>query len=76
MESVKSSIGQIKGLEEHCDARLLTILLPLVLLVVFVIFTTQFQKTGEPQSLWDPIPFAFNTIQFLTNNEKFIKRVT
>lgn len=30
---------------------------------------------GEPTKLSDPIPGVYNTVQFLTNNEKFMKRV-
>lgn len=30
---------------------------------------------GEPVKLSDPIPGIYNTVQFLTNNEKFMKRV-
>lgn len=29
----------------------------------------------EPSSLIDPIPGVYNTVQFLTNNEIFMKRV-
>lgn len=32
------------------------------------------RKTQEPQSLWDPIPFVFNTLQFLTRNDLFMER--
>jgi hypothetical protein len=29
-----------------------------------------------PPSLRDPIPFVFNTVQFVFNNDKFMKRAT
>jgi hypothetical protein len=31
--------------------------------------------SNEPPGLWDTIPFVSNTLQFLTNNELFMKRV-
>lgn len=34
------------------------------------------RETSQPPSIWDPIPFVFNTAQFLTNNHKFMTRVT
>ncbi|EED16620.1 cytochrome P450, putative [Talaromyces stipitatus ATCC 10500] len=30
---------------------------------------------GEPTKLSDPVPGVYNTVQFLTNNERFMKRV-
>lgn len=72
MEPVNSSIAQLRGLAGHYAPGLLITVLSLVALVAF---TSRLRATGEPQSLSDPIPFVFNTLQFLTNNEKFMKRV-
>ncbi|KAL9087509.1 MAG: hypothetical protein Q9165_006620 [Trypethelium subeluteriae] len=76
MAFADSSPGQIGGLLEHSAKGSLTTVLALVVLVAFVVLTTRSRATKEPQSLWDPIPFAFNTLQFVTNNATFMKRVT
>lgn len=47
-----------------------------VLLLVVVAFTWGSKVARKPRSLRDPVPFVFNTVQFLTNNAKFTKRVT
>jgi hypothetical protein len=53
----------------------------LVALLILVIFARAIFWPGTaggvtPPSLRDPIPFVFNTIQFVFNNDKFMKRVT
>lgn len=40
------------------------------------VLASQRRETSRPPSLWDPIPFVFNTAQFLTNNHKFMTRVS
>jgi hypothetical protein len=45
--------------------------LALVAIATFASWLT----SKEPPSLWDNIPFVSNTLQFLTNNELFMKRV-
>jgi hypothetical protein len=50
------------------------LLITIFSLGALVILTSQL-RTREPWSLSDPIPRVWNTIQFLTNNEKFMKRV-
>lgn len=44
-------------------------------LLASTVLTSQRRETSRPPSLWDPIPFVFNTAQFLTNNHKFMTRV-
>lgn len=58
------------------DAVSLTSLL--VLLASYAILAlslSMFRANGSPDSLNDPIPGMFNTLQFMMNNEKFMNRV-
>lgn len=45
-------------------------------LLTSAVLTSQRRETSRPPSLWDPIPFVFNTAQFLTNNHKFMTRAS
>jgi hypothetical protein len=49
-------------------------------LFVFIQIVSRSSDAGEggttPPSLHDPIPYLFNTVQFVFNNEKFMKRAT
>jgi len=72
MEPVNSSIRQLRGLTEHYAPALLITVLSSVALMAFI---SWLRAAREPQSLRDSIPFVFNTLQFLTNNEKFMERV-
>jgi hypothetical protein len=49
-------------------------LITIASLVALVVLTSQL-RSKEPWSLSDPIPRVWNTVQFLTNNEKFMNRV-
>ena len=50
----------------------------LVALITSIAFIFRPRSTGGviPSNLPDPIPYVFNTVQFVFNNEKFMKRVT
>ena len=67
-----SSSGQLQNVVMHYLPRLLLTLLPLLLIAAF---NLQLRATGQPPSLKDPIPFVFNTFQFVYGNEKFMNRV-
>ena len=68
---MESSIGQLRGLlAEHYALGLLATA------VIFLVALTTFSSRGQPQRLVDPIPYVYNTVQFLTNNEKFMNRAT
>lgn len=71
MESAPISFGQMRWLTE-IDAP--WPLITALSLVALVVLTSRF-RSREPWSLSDPVPRIYNTIQFLTNNEKFMKRV-
>ena len=64
----------VHALESNLHGYLITLFFCVLLTSVAV--TAQGRKTSGPPSLWDPIPFVFNTAQFLTNNHKFMTRVT
>jgi hypothetical protein len=57
----------------YAPAFLLTALLALV---VFAVSRPRGGGAGTPPSIRDPIPFVFNTVQFVFNNDKFMKRAT
>lgn len=44
--------------------------------LISAVLKSQGKETSRPPSLWDPIPYVFNTAQFLTNNHKFMARAT
>ncbi|KAH8820156.1 putative cytochrome P450 [Xylogone sp. PMI_703] len=63
--------GQLVGLlTEHY-----AIGLTAIITISLIVFVTLSWRSGEPQNLIDPIPYVYNTIQFLTNNERFMDRV-
>lgn len=66
MEVGNSFFGQ------HYAGRLL---LTILSLVVAAALASRFRASGQPPSLRDPIPFVFNTAQFVYGNEKFMNRV-
>jgi hypothetical protein len=73
METINNSTVQWpQGLAEHSKPRLLIVVPALVALVALTSWLT---AAGEPPRLRDNIPFISNTLQFLTDNEKFMKRV-
>ena len=73
MEIANSSTVQPPGgLAEQANPRLLIVVLALVSLVTLTSWLT---TAKEPPRLRDTIPFVTNTLQFLTDNEKFMKRV-
>jgi len=67
-----STVQQTQGLAEYTSPRVLISVLALVALVTLTSWLT---AAGEPPRLRDNIPFVSNTLQFLTDNEKFMKRV-
>ena len=71
MEVGNSSFGHLQGLaERYVPGLLLTILS----LVVVAALSSRVRTSRQPPSLSDPIPFIFNTVQFVLDNEKFMKR--
>lgn len=43
--------------------------------VTFVLLVSQLRAGGGPKALPDPIPHVYNTLQFMSNNHKFMIRV-
>ena len=72
MEFGNSFFGQPQDLAKLYDARLL---LAVLSFVVALAFASRLTASGQPPSLRDPIPFVFNTAQFVYGNEKFMNRV-
>lgn len=72
MELGDRSSGQLQDLAVHYFLRLLLAILPLLLIAAF---NFRPGAAGQPPSLKDPIPFVFNTAQFVYGNEKFMGRV-
>ena len=72
MEFGNSFFEQLQNLVKHYAPRLL---LTILSLVVVAAFTSRLRASGQPPSLRDPIPFVFNTAQFVYGNEKFMNRV-
>ncbi|KAI1390114.1 cytochrome P450 [Hypoxylon trugodes] len=62
------SMSQLQLLIEHHALELLS---ASIIIIAITLITSS--RRGPP-SIWDPIPFVFNTIQFIRNNEKFMKR--
>lgn len=56
-------------LEQHASA-----LLGLVALTTVATITLASRKRGPP-AFWDPIPFIYNSIQYILFNEAFMARV-
>jgi hypothetical protein len=52
------------------------LLTALLALIIFAISRPGAGGVVTPPSIRDPIPFVFNTVQFVFNNEKFMKRAT
>ncbi|KXX82197.1 Cholesterol 7-alpha-monooxygenase [Madurella mycetomatis] len=71
MESIESLAEQVAGLSRGSITA--TVIASLAALIVFVVFITS--RYGPP-SLFDPIPFLFNTTQFIFYNDRFMKRVS
>ncbi|KAK3317496.1 putative cytochrome P450 [Cercophora scortea] len=76
MELFNVAVHQVQQLTEHCaeSKLLLTAAVLAPLSIAFFIFTFVAPRNAPP-SLWDPIPYVFNTIQFAFNNERFMVRV-
>ncbi|MCJ1323140.1 hypothetical protein MMC15_008493 [Xylographa vitiligo] len=72
MEVADGSFGQLRDLAERYASGLL---LTLALLVMVAALTSRSGTSRQPPRLSDPIPFVFNTLQFVLDNEKFMKRV-
>ncbi|RYP39364.1 hypothetical protein DL768_010720 [Monosporascus sp. mg162] len=65
-------LGQLRGVVENYA---LGLILPLVLAsIVIAAFSSRQGKSRQPPSLIDPIPFVFNTLQFVLRNETFMNR--
>ena len=67
-----STLQQPQAIAEHSNPRLL---ISVLVLVGLLTLTSWLTAAGEPPRLRDNIPFVSNTLQFLTDNEKFMKRV-
>jgi hypothetical protein len=72
MEKIKCLISQFAGLAEQQGSGLTATIAIAVTTVSLVVFASR--RTGPPR-LFDPIPFVFNTVQYILNNEKFMVRV-
>ena len=72
MEFGNSVFGQPQELAKNYAPGLV---LTIISLVVVAAFTSRLRASGQPPSLSDPIPFIFNTAQFVYKNEKFMNRV-
>jgi hypothetical protein len=72
MGSDNSSFEQLRGL-----ARLSAPwpLITAIFTTTMVVIMTLKLRSKQPWSLSDPVPRIYNTVQFLTNNETFMKRV-
>ena len=64
-------IEQIQHLAKQFAPQLL---LTFALFVTAIAFTSRVRGTKQPPSLSDPIPYIFNTLQFLRDNDKFMAR--
>jgi hypothetical protein len=76
MEAIYSSSRQLQTLAENYAPRLF---LAFISLVAVSFFTARFgarshKASRQPPSLMDPIPYVFNTLQFMLANEKFMER--
>ncbi|KAI1073514.1 cytochrome P450 [Whalleya microplaca] len=69
-----SILGYIRALFSLTEQSALALLMTLVALVVLFLFTSQSNATRIPPHLNDPIPYVFNTLQFLLSNDRFTKR--
>ena len=67
----EESIKQIQHLANNFGPQLLV---GFVLLLTAAAFASRARGTKQPPSLSDPIPYIFNTLQFLRNNDKFMAR--
>ncbi|ORY71962.1 putative cytochrome P450 [Pseudomassariella vexata] len=75
MESINCSFDNLRELVDgHYAPRGLLIIVLCV--TVLVVLTLHLKAVSEPRALADPIPFIFNTIQFVTDNERFMHRVS
>ena len=76
-EAMELDTGYLGALVEvargYTPAFLLTSLLALI---VFAISRPGAKGAVIPPSIRDPIPFVFNTVQFVFNKDKFMKRAT
>lgn len=43
--------------------------------IAFALLVSRFRTRSGPKSLTDPIPHVYNTLQFMSNNHKFMARV-
>ena len=79
MESINSLLGQLqlqlRGLAEQHAPGPLVVAAGALAVGALVVFAAPW-KWKAPPSLLDPIPFVFNTIQFVFYNERFMIRVT
>lgn len=71
MESIESLAEQVAELSR--GSLTATVIALLAALTISVVFITP--RKGPPD-LFDPIPFLFNTIQFIFYNERFMGRVS
>ena len=69
MEPLNNLGARLRGMAEHYGSGpLVATVLALGAVGVFAV------PWKSPPSLLDPIPFVFNTIQFVFNNQRFMNR--
>ena len=71
IELSNGSVEQFQKLTEHHAAETLV---AVVSVLVVAALLSRAWNTKEPPSLFDPIPYVYNTLQFILDNEKFMKR--
>jgi hypothetical protein len=76
MEFINRLFGHLQQLADGHYAPSSLLITAILFLTVLVVLTARSQAVGEPQTLWDPVPFVFNTLQFVTNNDRFMQRVS
>lgn len=69
MEPIENIVARLRGMAEHYGSGpLVATVLALGAVVVFAV------PRRSPPNLLDPIPFVFNTIQFVFSNQRFMSR--
>lgn len=76
MGSINGLFGHLQGFVSGHYAPSSLLATAVLFLVTLVVLTSRSKAVGEPLTLWDPIPYVFNTLQFVTNNDRFMQRVS
>ncbi|KAI1084640.1 putative cytochrome P450 [Whalleya microplaca] len=72
---MKSANGPAWAIPEAIGVSSSSLLVSFVSFIAFVFLVSHFGAREGPQTLRDPIPHLFNTLQFMFNNHKFMIRV-